>query len=306
MADFPVIDVHMHTHRSSAVGVQAMGGQPRVPGYTGVIEELLPLMERGGITHVCMVNFTPVADMLEAARSRIPGEATVAQRREAEEQIRQEMVARVQRRNDWTCQVAREHPTLLGFIGVDPVMDTESMAQEVARCRRSGASGIKLHTAVQRLPLNDRRLWPAYRAAEELGMAILAHTGPFPGIADFEGARPGLAAEALRAFPRLTLILAHCGGQPYFQEAVALAAEFPQVTFDCTGLVAGDPDPGDPSDEELVGLFRRLGTHRVMFGSDWPWRDPVPDIQRLERLSLTEQEKRGMLAGNAKRVLRLA
>ena len=305
MPDSSVVDVHMHIHRSSAIGIQAMGGKSLVPGYTGVVEELLPLMGRAGISHVGMVNFTPVADMLDAARERIPADATPARLREAEELIRQEMVGRVQRRNDWTCEVAREHPNLLGFIGVDPVMDAEAMALEVARCHDGGATGVKLHTAVQRLALNDPRLWPAYQAAEEQGMVVLAHTGPFMGIDGGDGVRPGLAAEVLTAFPKLTLILAHCGGRPYFQEAIALAREFPQVTFDCTTIVAGNPGPQDLSDEELAGLFRDFGTHRVMFGSDWPWRDPVLDIQRLRNLPLGEDEKAAILSGNAWRVLKL-
>ncbi len=304
MLDFQVIDVHMHTHRTSAIGIQAMGGQPQVPGYTGIIEELLPLMEREGITHVCMVNFTPVFDMLEAAYRKIQPGLSPADRQQREEEIRRDMVGRVQRRNDWTCGVSREHRNLLGFIGVDPVMDQDMMYEEVVRCHRNGASGIKLHTAVQRLPLNDRRLWSVYRAAEERGITVLAHTGPFQGLGA-EETRPGFAAEVLRDFPRLKMILAHCGGRPYYQEAIELAKMFPQVTFDCCGVVTGNSDPEELSDEDLVGLFRSLGTHRVMFGSDWPWQDPVQDIQRLQRLPLTDDEKVAILSGNAQRMLEL-
>ena len=175
MSDFPVIDVHLHIHRASAVGIQAMGGQPRVPGYTGIIEELLPLMQRDEITHVCMVNFTPVADMLDSALQGIPADATKTQRQEAEEQIALEMVGSAQRCNDWTCQVANELPNLMAFIGVDPVMDGDTMANEVIRCKDKGDVGIKLHTTVQHLPVNDTRLWPAYRAVEEKACSASSH-----------------------------------------------------------------------------------------------------------------------------------
>jgi hypothetical protein len=36
-----------------------------------------------------------------------------------EEQVRQTIAGRVQRRNAWTLKIAREHATLVPFIGVD-------------------------------------------------------------------------------------------------------------------------------------------------------------------------------------------
>ena len=44
-----------------------------------------------------------------------------------EEQVRQSIVGRVQRRNAWTLQVAREHARLVLFIGIDPRMGEDGM-----------------------------------------------------------------------------------------------------------------------------------------------------------------------------------
>ena len=304
MGDIPTIDVHTHCHMISSIGIQAMGGTPSVSGYTGIIPELLPMMEQHNITHVAMANFTPIGPMVDAARARLPAGLTEEQRAVSEAQIRRDMVGRIRRRNEWSCLVTREHPNLLTFIGLDPVMTPEGMAAEVEQRHAQGARGIKLHTAVQRVALNDRRLWPAYRAAEALGMVFLPHTGPF-GDVDLPGARPGVAAEVLTDFPRLKVILTHCGGQPYFQESIALAQQFPQVNFDCCGVVRGEPQPGSLNDEELVALFRALGMERMTFGSDWPFADAIPDIERIHRLPMTEAEKRMMLSENAMRILDL-
>lgn len=304
MPDYPVIDTHVHTYRTAGTAIQAMGGSARA-GYTGTIEELIPFMAQAGIEKVVMVNLTPVADMLEAARASLPKDLTPQQRQEEEKTIRQDMVGRVMRRNQWTCQVAQEHPgRLYPYIGIDPVMDGETMAQEIQERHSQGARGIKLHPVVQRFAINDRRLWPAYATAERLEMPMVIHTGPFEGLGG-ENARPSLFAEVARDFPRLVAVLAHCGGRPYFQEAIALAQQFPNVCFDCCGIVAGGPGPHDPPDEEIVALFRRLGVERVTFGSDWCFRDPIPDIQRVDGLSLTPQEKRLLLRENALRVLKL-
>jgi predicted TIM-barrel fold metal-dependent hydrolase len=174
------------------------------------------------------------------------------------------------------------------------------MYQEVVEKAESGAKGIKLHPEVQRISINDSRLWPAYRAAQEKGMVILTHTGPFAGT-DGSHAHASMAADVLRAFPNLKLILAHLGGKPYHREAVQIANAFPQLLFDCGGGVR--PDEGEMSDDELVGLFRELGVHRVLYGSDWASGDAAPDIERLMTMSLSDDEKRMILHGNAEALL---
>lgn len=303
MADPLVIDTHVHTYPSSSIGLQAMSGQPRVPGHTGTIDEVLSLMSKAGIARAAMVNFTPVADMMDAARSKMPADMPASQRAGAEEDLRQAMVSRVIRRNEWSCQVAREHPQLLAFIGVDPVMPGKTQEQEVEDKKPKGATGLKLHQMGQRSGLNDRRLWPAYRAAEALGMPIIAHSGPFEGN-DFDYCRPRLVADVLRDFPKLTFILAHCGGKPYFRDSIKLAREFPGVNFDCCGVVTRDQGV-NLSGPELAALFRDLGMTRVTYGSDWPFINPVPGIETVMALPISREDKQLILADNARRLLKL-
>ena len=42
-----------------------------------------------------------------------------------------------------------------------------------------------------------------------------------------------------------------------------------------------------------------------MFGSDYPWFDPLLDAARIQRLPLGEGEKRAVLYENAERILAL-
>ena len=308
MAESMVIDVHVHTHRDARTGIQAMGGSARTPqGWSGTIEELLPFMEQNGIERIIQVNFTPVWDMYQSALRRLPADQSSAQRAEAEAELRREMAGRVVRRNEWTCQVAQEHPDkIVAYVGIDPVEDGETMARDLETCHQKGARGIKLHPAVQRVAPNDRVLWPGYETLQRLGMAVLSHSGPFGGI-DFEPSRPRSFDDVARDFPNLTLVLAHCGGGPYHDEAAELVSQHPNVYFDCTGVASGSGEAGEGrlSDDEVVGLFRRLGVDRIMFGSDWAFRDPMPDIRRIEGLPLTAEEKRMVLGENARRVLKV-
>lgn len=53
--------------------------------------------------------------------------------------------------------------------------------------------------------------------------------------------------------------------------------------------------------ERAIGL-RMIGAQRVMFGSDYPWFDPIQGVQRLLKLDLTEEEKRLIFSENAIRI----
>ena len=53
-------------------------------------------------------------------------------------------------------------------------------------------------------------MWPTYRACEELGLPIIAHSGPDRSGAGY--AEPPAFVEMLRSFPELKVVVAHLGG----------------------------------------------------------------------------------------------
>lgn len=304
MAELPVIDSHVHTYRSREIGRQAMMGSGRTD-YGGTIDELLGLMERGGIEKSVMVNMTPTVDMFEAAAGKLPPGLTDSQRASEEGRIRAEIIGRLQRRNEWTCQVAREHPRLIAYIGLDPWMTGDELVAEIDLRVDQGARGLKLHPAAQRFLPADRRLWPAYERAQELGLPIVYHSGVWSlGERAGNEAAPGNFPELLDAFPRLRVVLAHMGFGD-FTTCAALARDYSNVAFDCCFVVNGTDRKPTMTDEAAVAAFRQVGIDRVMFGTDYPWFDPVLDSQRIQRLPLTDDEKQAVLHDNAIRLLAL-
>lgn len=295
MLGFPIIDAHVHTFPTPAIGLQATGGM-NLSGCTGTVQELLGLMAVGGIERAAMMNMTPVADMREAALAAGKG---------SYEEVARQMVERMKRRNVWTCQIGREQPSLIPFLSLDPSMGPEDAVAEIHRCVEAGARGIKLHPASQRFNPDDPRLWPAYAEAESMGLPVLSHGGIF--FADPESSehtRPKAFARVLEAFPRLTLVLAHMG-QGYLDEALAMAERFSNLLFDTSGVITGTLEAPPISNDEAVALIRRLGADRVLFGSDWPWFHPLRDLERIETLPLSDRERRLILSENARRVMRI-
>ena len=304
MPDPAAIDAHVHTYRSREIGLQAMSGAGRT-AYGGTPEELLEAMDRGGIEKAVMVNMTPVLEMYEAAAAKLPPGLSAVQREREEQRIRREMIGRLQRRNEWTCAVARAHPRLVAFIGLDPSMSADELVTEIELRLSEGARGIKLHPPNQRFYPNDPRLRAAYVRMQELGLPVTFHSGAFalaPRAGDH--GRAEHFAELLAAFPRLTVVMAHLAFGD-FDACAELARTYANVFFDCCFVVNGVDRPPAISDEQAVAAFRRIGVDRVMFGSDYPWFDPVADAERIRRLPLTDGEKRAILHDNAVRTLRL-
>ncbi len=213
---YDIIDAHVHTYPTSAIGLQATGGM-NMSGCAGTVQELLALMSVGGIDKAAMMNMTPVADMREAALTagKVPYD-----------DVARQMIERMKRRNDWTCQTAREQPSLVPFISLDPSMGPEGATAEVHRCREQGAVGIKLHPSSQRFNPDDPNLWPVYAEAESLEMPVLSHGGFFPADPESsEFSRPRAFARILEAFPKLRFVLAHMG-QGYIDESLAMGERF--------------------------------------------------------------------------------
>lgn len=303
MADYLIIDAHVHTYQSREVGLQAKQDS-NVTDYAGTLDELLPLMERARISKAVMVTMLPVAEMRDAALARLPGSLSQGEHEKALKEIDARMVGRLERKNSWTCSQAKEHPSLIPFITLDPLMDERTMTAEILdKVNNQGAKGIKLHPASQRFFPNDHRLWPAYHTAQRLRLPIISHSGTFFSTT-IHYAQPKNFEEVLDSFPDLTLVMAHLG-MSFWDETTSLARTYPNLQFDCCGIISHTEAEGGLSDNDLTDLIKEIGVERVMFGSDFPWYDPAEGIERLLRLNFSQQEKRLLLGENAIRIYKL-
>ncbi len=297
MADYLIIDSHVHTYQTREIGLQAKQGGGSTD-YAGTVEELLPALQRAGISQAVMVNMLPLAEMKEAAIAKLPADLSAEDRDRAHAEVDARMLGRLERRNTWTCDVAAENPSLIAFINLDPLQDETTMTAELTdKVENHGAHGIKLHPSSQQFYPGDRRLWPGYGLAQEMGLPVIFHSGTFASAEQY--AQPKHFVDVLASFPDLTLVMAHIG-QGFLDEARSLAADYPNLQFDCSAIVSHTA--ADFTDKDLTALIRDVGVERVMFGSDFPWFDPGDSAERLLRLDFSDEEKCLLLAENAIRI----
>lgn len=302
-----IIDAHVHTYPTAAIGEQAMQGTGR-SGCSGTVEELLSIMARGEISYAVMANLTPTYDMKMAALKNFPASITAEERKKAEKETKEKMIDRMKRRNLWTCTIAKENPALLSLISVDVLQTPSDMKAEIEdKAKGHGAKGLKLHPVANRFYPYDRSLWPAYSKAMEMGLPILFHSGKaeLAGYTEADYGKPGNFGQVLQNFPKLTVILAHLG-KGFLGESVEIAQRYANVYFDTSSILSvTEIEDGFASDVEAVELIRAIGVHRVLFGSDWPWFDPLLAIEHIKSLNLTKEEKRRIFGQNAEEIFGL-
>lgn len=280
MQNLEIIDTHCHVFPTREIGKLVLEGVRRRFGIgyycTGSPEELHKVMARYGIRHAVALN--QAGDSPEALSSLADG-------------------------NGFICSYSRVRQEFLPAIGVDLKMRGDPVA-EIEHQSKAGAKAVKLHPEVQRFRVNDRAMWPIYSKCEAAGLPIIFHCGRniLDGPANF--AHPSLFRDLLEDFPSLKVVLAHMGGG-FWDDATEIARAFPDNVYLDTAIAVSAipaPDYVRLDDRRAVDMIREVGADRVMFGSDFPWVNPGPDVQRLLHLDLTDAEKRMILGQNAKQL----
>jgi predicted TIM-barrel fold metal-dependent hydrolase len=192
--------------------------------------------------------------------------------------------------NDQVLNAVRRHPSrLIGFARVNPHFGSDSVV-EVERAVSKGMRGVKLHPTMEVFPANSSLVHPIMEAASRLKVPVLIHTGVPPY------ALPSQVADVASRFPEVKVIMGHMGGSGLAIDAAPSAKRTENLLLETSGVARR------LAIEEAV---RSLGAHRVVFGSDWPYSHPGPEITKIRILEITEDERRRVLGGNMAELLGL-
>ena len=169
--------------------------------------------------------------------------------------------------------------------------DSEHIEEEVEEILALGLKGVKLHPDIQRFCIDDPKMDKIYSLCEGR-LPILMHTGDHR----FDFSNPNRMEPVLKKYPDLTVIGAHFGGWSVWEEATARLAKYSNFLVDCSSsLYAMTP-------EQARKLIFAYGTHRVLFGTDYPMWDIDADLARFMNIDLTEAEREDILHNNAARL----
>lgn len=199
------------------------------------------------------------------------------------------------------------------FIGLSWINATEpEAAATLERERAAGKVGVKLYPVSAAYHVNDRRCYPFYEAAARTGMFVLIHLGVTVGYnADLAYANPLDLHPVARDFPDVNFVVAHFGAG-FMRESLMLAYQQENVHFDTSG--SNNWIRTQVEKLTLAQVFGRFiegaGAERILYGSDstnFPrgYRVNVLEeqLQALEELDMTDEQRALILGGNLKRLM---
>jgi predicted TIM-barrel fold metal-dependent hydrolase len=309
--DFDVVDAHVHLYRDLALEKQNVA----IPGRRdrdrwAHPEALDAYLDGHGIAAVVALPNFPTRQMRAAQVARLPDDLPPDKAAAAREAIDDGLRARIRRQNAWLCELAASNPRVVPSVGIQGIFNEDEMVEEFRIRAASGARTVKLLPGMYHEYPDDRRFWPLYEACQDLEVAITSDTGTL-GHAEtgtYFG-QPARFRDVLEAFPRLRLVMAHFPSA-FWDERLELARRFENVFFDISGgfgaegLEVRDGRRALAADD-AVRVLRRAGVERFMFGSDGPRFPFQPALEQLLGLDLTDAEKAGILASNARTIYRL-
>ncbi len=186
----------------------------------------------------------------------------------------------------------RRYPgRVYGYCTINPNFPDDIEAELDRYLAEPGVVGMKVHPSMHAYPAHGDRYAPVWERAQHDKLLVLSHTWGLEG---------GCGANDMRRvaerYPEVRLLLGHsCYGA--WEQAIRLAAEFPNVYLELTAAY------------HVFGLLewmcREAGSEKVLFGTDYPWFDPMVAVGCVTFAHLREDEMRNILYRNASRLLGL-
>ena len=189
-----------------------------------------------------------------------------------------------------------------GLAGVDPTRGVQQLKELDHAVKELGFVGAHFYPHWFRMPPDSALCYPIYSRCEELGIPIMMQVGQnliyqkdvrLPSVA-----KPILLDQVAIDFPNLVLIGIHIG-VPWTDEMIAMAWKHENVYI---GIDAYAPKHLSAS---LKHYMNSYGSHKVMFGTDWPVIDPERAVSEIHEHALRPESLEKIMRGNAVKVFRL-
>ena len=193
--------------------------------------------------------------------------------------------------NAFTLQQMQDHSCFVGFGTIH--LEMENLMEEVERIPQMGLKGIKIHPDCQHFNIDDPRLFPVYEAVQGK-LPMMIHLGD----ENYNYSHPARLRKVLREFPNLQVCAAHFGGHTMYETAKEYLSDTDCILDISSTLMFLDRKTAE-------GYVNHYGAERLAFGTDYPVWDPVQEVERLQALNLTEEQKEQIAWKTAQRFLGL-
>ena len=200
-------------------------------------------------------------------------------------------------------EVCRQYPARFsGLAGVDPYRGMQGLRDLEHAVKALKFVGAHLYPHWFGLAPDHAKYYPYYAKCCELDIPIMMQVGHnlvysrerrLPSVG-----RPICLDQVAIDFPELTLIGIHIG-VPWTDEMLSMCWKHANV------YVAGDAYAPKHWPAQFVHYANTYGSHKVLFGTDWPVIDPERAMHEIDALGMRPASKAKMLRDNALRIFKL-
>jgi predicted TIM-barrel fold metal-dependent hydrolase len=198
------------------------------------------------------------------------------------------IVADYEAGNEIVYQAIRQYPShFIGYASIDPNY-VEDWAGELKQCYGEfGFVGIKPYYPRTHVPYNDPRLAKWFRFGNQHRLFALLH--PSDRFAEE-------VEEISHKYPEVKFLLAHSGmsfkaARDHCEIARKRKNVYVEITY--TAVTYGS----------IELMVEEVGENKVLFGTDQPMRDPIPQLGWVAYSHISEKAKKKILGENMARVL---
>ena len=175
----------------------------------------------------------------------------------------------------------------VGFCTLHPSMSVKEIEAEVDRIISMGLCGVKLHPDCQKFRIDDKHAMEMYEIIDNR-VPILFHTGD----KRYDYSNPDRMKVAAKQFPKQRMIAAHLGGYSVWEQAVPTLAGLENVWYDESSSLAFI------TPEQAKEYILAYGEDRVFFGTDYPMWSAAEELERFDRIDLTDTQREKILWKN--------
>lgn len=202
--------------------------------------------------------------------------------------------AQVESINNWVAEISTYAPHLIGLGAMHP--EYPYPGGEIRRMREMGIKGIKLHSEFQHFYPDEERMYPIYEALSD-DMVLVFHAGDEVIPVRHVHTTPDRIATVLDSFPRLKVVAAHLGGHRCWDE-VERHLVGRDLYLD-TAYVFPIPGHEHITVERIIDIMETHGFSRILFGTDYPFRDQGSEVANIQGLDIDDRHKALVLGENA-------
>ena len=211
--------------------------------------------------------------------------------------------------NDEVAELRREYPDrFIGLARISAFLGMRGVRELEERVREQGFQALGVSALVDGIPASDRRFYPLYTKAAELGVPVRIYSSMnYATDRPYDLGHPRHLDQVAIDFPELTLI-GGLGGWPWVNEMVALVRRHPKLHLDTSAHRAkylGQPGSGW---EMLMQFGNTLIQDKVLVGlsAGLVGQPHETLIKEYLDLPLKDAVKEKWLYGNAARVFGIA